>query len=183
MNRHAMAIGLAILAGLGAGRADAQQTPAAAPAATPPPSASSAPALTPSPAGAQAYIISPVDGARLHGPFIVRFGLKSMGVTQAGSTAKDAGHHHLLVDVTDRLDPNAPIPADKKHLHFGGGQTETRLDLPPGRHTLQLVLGDAGHRLFSPSVESPKIHIVIVSPTKIIPRHHVRKRHRAPSRR
>jgi hypothetical protein len=114
---------------------------------------------TPAPPDASVYIISPRDGARLHSPVTVRFGLRNMGVTQAGSAAANAGHHHLLIDVTQRLDPNEPIPADKNHLHFGGGQTETVIDLPPGRHTLQLVLGDKDHRLFIPSLESPMIHI------------------------
>ncbi len=96
-------------------------------------------------------------------------------MTQAGSSAKNAGHHHLLVDATDAIDPNEAIPADKNHLHFGGGQTETRLDLPPGRHTLQPVLGDANHRPFSPSVESPKVHVVVLSPQPAAPRHHRRR--------
>jgi hypothetical protein len=57
------------------------------------------------------------------------------------------------------LNPNEPIPSDKSHLHFGAGQTETQLDLAPGKHTLQLVLGDAKHYPFSPPVVSEKITI------------------------
>jgi hypothetical protein len=75
--------------------------------------------------------------------FWCRFGLRNMGVTQAGSNAANSGHHHLLIDVNDPLDPNEPIPQDKTHLHFGAGQTEARIELQPGKHTLQLVLGDA----------------------------------------
>ena len=82
-------------------------------------------------------------------PFWVRFGLRNMGVTRAGDTAPNVGHHHLLVDVDGLPDPKEPIPTDRKHLHFGGGQTEAQLDLPPGRHTLQLVLGDAEHKLLT----------------------------------
>jgi hypothetical protein len=132
--------------------------------ATPAPAAAT---RTPAPADASVYIISPLDGARVRSPVIVRFGLRNMGVTQAGSLAPNAGHHHLLVDVTQPLNPNEPIPADKNHLHFGGGQTETTIDLSPGWHTLQLVLGDKDHRLFQPSLESAKIRIRVV---RFIPR-------------
>jgi len=73
----------------------------------------------------------------------------------------NTGHHHLFVDVDEPLNANEPIPQDKKHLHYGAGQTEARLDLPPGPHTLQLVLGDADHIPLDPPVVSRKIHIVI----------------------
>jgi hypothetical protein len=119
-------------------------------------------AATPSPPGAMAYIISPHDKARIHSPFRVQFGLKGMGVTHAGDEFKNAGHHHLLIDVTEPLDPEDAIPSDKNHVHFGAGQTETILDLPKGPHTLQLVLGDANHVPFNPSVQSPKIHITVI---------------------
>ena len=119
-------------------------------------------AATPAPAGARLYFISPVDGQRVRGAFTVRFGLKGMGVSHAGVPAPNSGHHHLLVDAAEPLDPEQPIPADGKHLHFGGGQTEATLELPPGRHTLQLVLGDANHMVFNPPVVSQKIRIVVV---------------------
>ncbi len=145
--------------------------PAMAQAPNPAPAAPSADAPAPAPqtqapAGVKLYVISPANGARVRSPFVVQFGLKGMGVTQAGSSAPNAGHHHLLVDVAEPVSETAVIPSDKSHLHFGGGQTETTLDLPPGRHTLQLVLGDAKHRPFTPLVASQKIEIVVVSPTK-----------------
>ena len=117
---------------------------------------------TPSPPDAFLYIIWPGHDDRVRGAFWCRFGLRNMGVTHAGDTHPNSGHHHLLVDVTEPLDPDEPIPTDKNHLHFGGGQTEARLDLPPGRHTLQLVLADADHRLFDPPVMSRKITIEVV---------------------
>ena len=70
--------------------------------------------------------------------FWCRFGLRNMGVTH-GDDFDNSGHHHLLVDVSSPLEPNEPIPQDKNHLHFGAGQIETRIELPPGKHTLQLV--------------------------------------------
>jgi hypothetical protein len=119
-------------------------------------------AATPSAPGAVVYFISPRNGAKVKSPFRVQFGLKGMGVTHAGDEFKNSGHHHLLIDVTDPLDPEDSIPSDKNHVHFGAGQTETMLDLPKGAHTLQLVLGDANHVPFNPSVQSAKIHITVI---------------------
>jgi Domain of unknown function (DUF4399) len=116
---------------------------------------------TPAPDDAFLYIIWPPDGATVKGAFWCRFGLRNMGVTQAGSNAANSGHHHLLIDVSEPLDPNEPIPQDKTHLHFGAGQTETRIELPAGKHSLQLVLGDAKHFLFNPPVISKKITITV----------------------
>ena len=117
---------------------------------------------TPSPRDALLYILWPHDGDRLHGAFWCRFGLRNMGITHAGDATPNFGHHHLLIDVDEPLSLDEPIPSDRTHLHFGAGQTETRLDLPRGRHTLQLVLGDAEHKLFDPPVVSRKITIFVV---------------------
>ena len=116
---------------------------------------------TPAPKDAYLYILWPTDGAHIKGAFWCRFGLRNMGVTHAGDATPNTGHHHLLIDVDEPLDPNEPIPNDKKHLHFGAGQTEARIDLPPGRHSLQLVLGDADHMPFDPPVVSKKIYITV----------------------
>src|SRR6478736_3217559 len=116
---------------------------------------------TPAPADAFLYIIWPPDGATLKGAFWCRFGLRNMGVTQAGSNAPNSGHHHLLIDVNETLDPNEPIPQDKAHLHFGAGQTEGVIELPPGEHTLQLVLGDWSHLPFHPPMMSAVIRVTV----------------------
>ena len=116
---------------------------------------------TPAPADAFLYIIWPPDGATVKGAFWCRFGLRNMGVTQAGSNAANSGHHHLLIDVNEPLDPNEPIPQDKAHLHFGAGQTEGVIELPPGEHTLQLVLGDWSHLPFHPPIMSAVIHVTV----------------------
>ncbi|WP_046866108.1 DUF4399 domain-containing protein [Microvirga massiliensis] len=122
-------------------------------------------AQTPAPSDAYLYIIWPNDGQRIKGAFWCRFGLRNMGVTRAGDKAPNVGHHHLLVDVDEPLKPNEPIPTGRNYLHFGAGQTEARLDLPPGPHTLQLVLGDADHKPFDPIVISKKIRITVVGAT------------------
>jgi hypothetical protein len=116
---------------------------------------------TPAPKDAYLYFVWPQDGTIIKGAFWCRFGLRNMGVTQAGSNFQNSGHHHLLVDVNEPLDPKEPIPQDKAHLHFGGGKTEARIELPPGKHTLQLVLGDAKHYPFDPPVVSKKITITV----------------------
>ena len=137
--------------------------PLAIQAQTPAASASpvAAAARTPSPPGAEAYIISPKNGARVKSPVLVQFGLKGMGVAPAGVKFDNSGHHHLLVDSDPPADLGAPLPATDKLLHFGKGQTETSLTLPPGKHTLQLVLGDQSHIPHDPPVISKKVTITV----------------------
>jgi hypothetical protein len=124
-------------------------------------SSGQAPARTPRPANVELYLISPKDGETVTSPVTVRFGLRGMGVAPAGVTTPNTGHHHLLVDVDELPPPGQPLPADAHHIHFGGGQTETQLDLPPGRHTLQLMLGDANHIPHDPPVVSKKVTITV----------------------
>ena len=100
---------------------------------------------TAAPAGAEVYIISPKDGAKVHSPVRVQFGLKGMGIAPAGVKFDNTGHHHLLVDTDAPADLSTPLPATDKIVHFGKGQTETTLTLTPGKHTLQLLLGDQNH--------------------------------------
>jgi hypothetical protein len=113
------------------------------------------------PKDALLYFIWPQSGATIKGGFWCRFGLRNMGITHAGEDFQNSGHHHLLIDVNEPLDLNEPIPQDKNHLHFGAGQTEARLELPPGKHILQLVLGDAKHYPFNPPLISEKITVTI----------------------
>lgn len=116
---------------------------------------------TPAPEGAQVYIIEPADGATVESSFTVTFGLKGMGVAPAGIDAPATGHHHLLVDVAELPAMDMPLPATDNIRHFGKGQTETVLSLPPGPHTLQLLVGDKGHVPLDPPVISQKITITV----------------------
>ena len=84
-----------------------------------------------------------------------------MGVAPAGVEKPNAGHHHLLIDTDPPADLSVPLPATDKILHFGKGQTETTLTLPPGRHTLQLVLADQNHVPHNPPVTSKKVTITV----------------------
>lgn len=110
------------------------------------------------PAGAQVYFISPSAGETVRSPFKVRFGATGIGVAPAGVDATGTGHHHLIVD--GGLPPlDQPIPSNGTYRHFGGGQTETTLDLEPGEHTLQLLMGDHRHIPHDPPVTSPRIRV------------------------
>lgn len=115
---------------------------------------------TPSPAGAEVYFIAPEDGATVSSPVTVKFGLKGMGIAPAGIQFEHTGHHHLIIDA-DLPPAGAPIPTDANHVHFGKGQTEATLELEPGKHTLQLLLGDFGHVPHDPVVASKKITITV----------------------
>jgi hypothetical protein len=116
------------------------------------------------PAGARTYIVNIKDGDTVTSPFKVVFGLTpNMGIAPAGVEKPNVGHHHLLIDTTLTPDElSAPIAADDQHIHFGKGQTETTLKLPPGKHTLQLVLGNWTHLPFAPSVQSEVITVNVV---------------------
>lgn len=123
---------------------------------------------TPSEPGAAVYFPTLEDGATVSSPVMVVFGLSGMGVAPANTDAPKTGHHHLFLnrapfgegpDGADEADFN--IPADENHIHFGGGQTETVLELEPGEHTLQLVLGDKDHIPHDPPVVSEVITITV----------------------
>jgi hypothetical protein len=115
---------------------------------------------SPAPAGVALYFIAPQNGAKVANPVTVRFGLKGMGVAPAGIAMAATGHHHLLIDAT--VPPfDRPIPADDRHVHFGKGQTETVVTLTPGRHRLQLLLGDHRHLPHDPPVISAPITITV----------------------
>jgi hypothetical protein len=119
-------------------------------------------AQTPSPAGAKVYFINLKDGDAVNSPFLVQFGLSGMGVAPAGVEKPNTGHHHLLIDTTLTAEQmKEPIPSDANHLHFGGGQTEAMVTLPPGQHTLQLVLADWTHIPHVPPVMSQPITITV----------------------
>lgn len=115
---------------------------------------------TPAPKDAYVYIGWPQNGSVVGTQVRVWFGTRNFGVAPAGVEKANTGHHHLLIDVP--LPPlDEPIPSDRNHLHFGQGQTETVIDLPPGKHTLQLLMGDANHVPHDPPVMSRQITILV----------------------
>ncbi len=106
------------------------------------------------------YFINIKDGDIVESPVFIQFGLSGKGVAPAGIAKENTGHHHLLINVDD-LDLSKSIPSSKNHLHFGGGQTETTINLPSGEHELQLVLGDMYHIPHSKPLISEKITIIV----------------------
>ncbi|MDR9750868.1 DUF4399 domain-containing protein [Pseudomonas sp. SZMC_28357] len=116
-------------------------------------------AATPAPKGAEVFIVSPEDGATVPQTFTVKFGVKDIALAPAGDVTKNTGHHHLLIDVKELPAAGAPIPTDPHHMHFGKAQTQADIKLAPGKHTLQLELGDSGHMPFDPPIVSKKITV------------------------
>ena len=107
------------------------------------------------------FFITPSNGEEVTNPVTIRFGIVGMEIVPAGKDKPMSGHHHLLVNVEKLPNMKSPIPADKNHLHFGKGQTETQLNLPSGRHTLQLLLGDYMHVPHEKPLISDKIEIIV----------------------
>lgn len=114
------------------------------------------------PEDARLYIISPANDATVKSPFTVRFGLSGMGIAPSGVAREKTGHHHLLIDTDAReIDMSRPLPSSDKIRHFGDGQSEVKLELPVGKHTLLLVLADENHVPFDPPLLSEKITITV----------------------
>jgi hypothetical protein len=161
MFKLSVIIAATIAAAIGPALAQQPSKPPAAPAATDT-------GQSPAPAGAHSYIINPKNGDTVTSPFKVQFGLTpNMGVAPAGVDKENVGHHHLLIDTT--LTPEEmtqPVISDEKHIHFGKGQTETTVTLPPGKHTLQLVLANWTHIPFNPPVQSEVITITVKGAAK-----------------
>jgi len=106
------------------------------------------------------YFITPKNDDIVSGEVVVKFGLQNFGVSPAGLNVNGTGHHHLIIDA-DLPNLTQPIQADKNHVHFGKGQTEVKLELEPGSHTLQLLLGDYRHVPHNPPIFSNKITIFV----------------------
>ncbi|NJN24008.1 MAG: DUF4399 domain-containing protein [Acaryochloridaceae cyanobacterium RL_2_7] len=117
--------------------------------------------LPEAPANAEAYFIAPNNNAKVNSSFDVKFGLKGMGVAPAGVEMENTGHHHLLIDMDSLPDLDRPLPKTDQIKHFGGGQTETQLELTPGKHTLQLLLGNYQHIPHSKPVLSDKVTVIV----------------------
>jgi len=116
------------------------------------------------PKDARIYIISPKSGATVTSPVTIKFGHKGLTIAPAGDKSPDSGHFHLLIDQALPADLSVPLPANEHILHYGKAQTEATLDaskLPPGKHTLQLVMGDGSHIPHSPALVSKKITITV----------------------
>jgi hypothetical protein len=112
------------------------------------------------------YFINLQNDDKTPTTFVVQFGLKGLGIAPAGIQIPSTGHHHLLIDYPTLPNLKNPLGANDNIKHYGKGQTEAVLTLPPGKHTLQLVLGDHEHVPLSPPVLSEKITIEVSQQTK-----------------
>ena len=112
-------------------------------------------------ANPKVYFINLEDGDRVESPFLIQFGLSGMGIAPAGTDRANTGHHHLLINVNE-IDLSKPIPSSSNHIHFGGGQTESLVDLMPGDYSMQLVLGDMTHTPHNPPIISQRINITVI---------------------
>ncbi|WP_137923195.1 DUF4399 domain-containing protein [Cupriavidus sp. 2SB] len=131
-------------------------------ASTPAASSASGTGPTAAPKNAYLYIGYPNNNQTMPAgkPIKVWFGLRNMGVAPKDVKFPNTGHHHLLIDV-DLPPLDKEIPNDRNHLHFGAGETETTIELPPGKHTLQLLMGDEKHIPTNPPIYSKKITIYV----------------------
>jgi hypothetical protein len=117
--------------------------------------------ISKAPEGARVYFVSPANGAVVESPVTVRFGLSNMGVAPAGVNVEGTGHHHLLIDVETLPDLTTSMPSSEQLRHFGKGQTEVQLELSPGVHSLQLLMGNYLHIPHDKPVLSEKITITV----------------------
>lgn len=107
------------------------------------------------------FLRSPANGATVAHTFTVVFGLRNYGVAPAGvAGVPNAGHFHVIVDVAPPA-VGEVIPKDSVNLHFGGGQIETKITLPPGKHTLRVVLGDFEHKVISKELISKPVTVTV----------------------
>jgi hypothetical protein len=107
------------------------------------------------------FFVNLSDGESVTSPVTVRFGINGMSIAPAGVDKPMSGHHHLLINLENLPDMTMPIPSDKNHLHFGKGQTETIIELPKGKHSLQLLLGNYMHVPHEVPYLSEKIEIIV----------------------
>ena len=156
---HKIIVVWASLAGLLQACSPGQDQPATAPSG----SASSPTSLvsrTPAPTNAKVFFVTPANGKTVSSPILVQFGLEGLEVAPVGTYEPETGHHHLLVDTQPPV-MDIPVPVDANHIHFGKGQTETTIELSPGPHTLQLLVGDGTHVPHQPPVMSEAISITV----------------------
>jgi hypothetical protein len=108
---------------------------------------------------ARVYFIEPKDGATVSSPVHAKFGVDGMTVAPAGTVTESTGHHHVLID-SGPIPKGTVIPMDDTHLHYGKGQTEADIKLPPGDHTLTMQFADGAHRSYGPEMSSTiKVHV------------------------
>ena len=130
--------------------------------------AASAAERSPSPDGATVGFANITDGDVVPPGFIVRFTISGMGIAPAGVEVENTGHFHLLIDLETLPDMDGPLAATPQILHFGQGQSEAKLDLAEGPHTLRVMLADHLHVPHDPPVISDPIRITVAADAPVV---------------
>lgn len=100
------------------------------------------------PEGAKVVFKNLKNDATISSPFKMEMGTEVIKIDTAGPVVAASGHHHLFIDAEDSLAAGTVVPKDSAHIHFGKGQTEYALTLPPGKHKLTLQMADGLHRSY-----------------------------------
>jgi len=103
--------------------------------------------------------VEPADGATVTSPFKVKFAVNGMDVKPAGDMSANTGHHHLFINA-ESMKSGEVIPVDEQHMHFGKGQTETEVKLPPGQYKLTMQFANGAHQSYGEGL-SKTIHITV----------------------
>lgn len=102
---------------------------------------------------ARVYFKNLRNGQVVPKKFKVVFGVEGIALKPAGDLTPGTGHHHLIVD-GDAIPAGQVVPADATHLHFGKAQTETEIELAPGKHKLLLQYANGAHVSYGPELSS-----------------------------
>lgn len=92
-------------------------------------------------------ILEPANNAVVGQTFKVRFGVAGMAVEPAGDVIANSGHNHLLINL-DSIAAGESIPFTEKHMHFGKGQQEAEVKLPPGVYKLTAQFANGAHQSY-----------------------------------
>jgi hypothetical protein len=103
--------------------------------------------------------VEPANGATVTSPFKVKFAVSGMDIKPAGDMSANTGHHHLLINA-GAVKAGEVVPADETHIHFGKGQTETEVKLPPGNYVLTMQFANGLHQSYGPGM-SKEIKITV----------------------
>ena len=98
-------------------------------------------------------LLEPANGATVPTTFKVRFGVKGMAVAPAGAIVANSGHNHLLINQMP-VKAGESVPFDDQHKHFGAGQTEAMITLPPGTYKLTSQFANGAHQSYGAAMSS-----------------------------
>jgi hypothetical protein len=110
------------------------------------------------------FFIEPTDGATVKSPVHLKFGIENYQIApvpqgDVTTSRPGLGHHHVGVD-QDCLPPGTTIVrGTPAWVHFGTGNSEIDMQLPPGPHKLTLQLGDDQHKTIEGLCQTIRINV------------------------